>query len=532
SSTTTAESSLTETSSQTTAAPPTTLSPPTTIAIPNSEVQKAAIELSAPSRSVLSTDFEVATSGAIVSPTPAIQLVDEGGNPRGRAGVVVKVLVDREDVVVEGGQATTNDEGLATFRNLVLRGSVGPVQVTFEPEGLASVTTTIDLVPGAPVAIGIYGETQTVVAGTEWVAAVYFLDSSDNFAGPTGVEITARTSGGAVLGKATTNDVRVARFSLPVRKTAGDWEIEFVGPKGIEPAKVTLRVIPSTADRLVVDTVLPDTTTNATPVVGEIKVHIADQYGNIVESPDLPINLAVVPHELPVATSGETASMPQGAVKNDSATIDESGYATFSDPTIVAEAGVWDLTFSSPENVDLHASHVIEVVAGAAEELRFIQNPAGARSGVAMEVQPSLMLVDVSGNPIIDEGTVITASATDGYTLANATATTGRDGVAAFTDLKVSGKAGKITISFNSALMPTLQKEISLAAGPIELLNVLVHERSAVAGVAFTSSSHIGVSDAQGNAVTTPVTVLGRCAGSDAWTGVQTNADGVAIFSR
>lgn len=532
SSTTTADSSLAEASSQTTATPPTTLSPPTTIAIPNSEVQKAAIELSAPSKSVLSTDFKVATSGAIVSPAPAIQLVDEGGNPRGRAGVVVKVLVDREDVVVEGGQATTNDEGLATFRNLVLRGSVGPVQVTFEPEGLASVTSTIDLVPGAPVAIGVYSETRTVVAGTEWIASVYFLDSSDNFAGPTGVEITARTSGGAVLGKATTNDVRVARFSLPVRKTAGDWEIEFVGPNGIEPAKVKLRVIPSTADRLVVDTVLPDTATNAMPVSGEIKVHVADQYGNMVESQDLQINLAVAPHELPVSASGATASMPQGTVENESATIDESGYATFSNPTIVAEAGVWSLTFSSNDNADLHASHVIEVVAGAAEELRFVQNPAGARSGVAIAVQPSVMLVDVSGNVITDEGTVITASAPEPNTLTNATATTGRDGVATFTDLKVSGKAGKITISFNSALMPTLQKEISLAAGPIERLNVLVHEVSAVAGVAFISSSHIGAADSQGNAVTEPITVLGKCTGSDTWTGVQTNADGVATFSR
>lgn len=532
SSTTTAGSSVTDASSQTTATPPTTLSPPTTIAIPNSDVQKAAIELSAPSRSVLSTAFTVATSGALVSPAPTIQLVDEGGNPRGRAGVIVKVLVDREDVTVEGGQATTNDEGLAIFRNLVLRGYEGPVRVTFEPEGLASVTTSVDLVPGAPVALEFFSETRTVVAGTAWVAAVYFLDSSDNFAGPVGAEVTAQARGGAVLGKATTDDLRVARFSLPVRKTAGEWEIEFVGPNGIEPAKVKLQVVASTADRLVIDTALPELAINDTPVSGEIKVHIADRYGNMVKSPDLQVNLAVVPHELPISENGAAAPLPQGTVKNESATIDESGYATFDNPTVVAEAGVWNLTFSSPDNVELNASHVIEVVAGAARELRLARNPAGARSGVAFAVQPSLTLVDVSGNVISEEGIVITAGAPDDYTLANATATTGSDGVATFTDLKVSGKAGNVTMSFNSPLMPAIQKEISLAAGPIEKLNVLAHATSAVAGVAFTSDSSIGVADAQGNAITEPVTVLGKCAGSDTWTGVQTNADGVAVFSR
>jgi hypothetical protein len=531
SSTTSADPSVTDASSQTTVAPPATLSPPTTIAIPNSDVQKAAIELSAPSRSVLSTAFAVATSGAVVSPAPTIQLVDEGGNPRGRAGVVVKVLVDREDVAVEGGRATTNDEGLATFGNLVLRGYAGLVQVTFEPEGLASVTASVDLVPGAPVELGYFSDTQTVVAGTEWTAAVYFLDTADNFAGPVGAEVTAQARGGAVLGKATTDDLRVARFSLPVRKTAGEWEIEFVGPNGIEPAKVKLQVVASTADRLVVDTALPELAVNDTPISGEIKVHIADRYGNMVKSPDLQINLAVVPHELPISENGAAASLPQGTVKNESATIDESGYATFDNPTIVAEAGVWNLSFSSPDNVELNASHGIEVVAGAARELRLVRNPAGARSGVAFAVQPSLTLVDVSGNVISEEGIVFTAGAPDGYTLANATATTGSDGVATFTDLKVSGKAGNVTMSFNSPLMPAIQKEISLAAGPIEKLNVLAHATSAVAGVAFTSDSSIGVADAQGNAITEPVTVLGKCAGSDTWTGVQTNTDGVAIFS-
>jgi len=531
SSTTTAESSVSDASSQSSVAPPATLSPPTTIAIPNSDVQKAAIELSAPSRSVLSTAFTVATSGAVVSPAPTIQLVDEGGNPRGRAGVVVKVLVDRDDVVVAGGQATTNDEGLATFGNLVLRGYAGPVQVTFEPEGLASVTASVDLVPGAPVALGYFSETQTVVAGTEWTAAVYFLDTSDNFAGPVGAEVTAQARGGAVLGKATTDGLRVARFSLPVRKTAGEWEIEFVGSTGIEPAKVKLQVIASTADRLVVDTALPELAINDTPVSGEIKVHVADRYGNMVKSPDMQINLAVVPHELPISENGAAAPLPQGTVKNESATIDESGYATFDNPTIVAEAGVWNLSFSSQDNVELNASHVIEVVAGAAKGLQLVRNPAGARSGVAIAVQPSLTLVDVSGNVISEEGIVITAGAPDGYPLTNATATTGTDGVATFTDLKVSGKAGNVTLSFNSPLIPTIQKEISLAAGPIEKLNVLAHATSAVAGVAFDSHSSIGVADAEGNAVTEPVTVLGKCAGSDTWTGVQTNADGAAVFS-
>lgn len=504
---------------------------PTTIVVPNDEFKKAVAALSVPARSVLTTSFTSATSGTAVSPAPVLQLVDEGGNPRGRAGVIVNVVVDNEDVVVSGGRSVTDDDGRAAFDQLTFTGAAGPMIVTFEPEALASVSVRVELVPGAPSEMLLMTGTTSLVAGAQWEPApsVALVDSAGNFAGREGDEIVARVKDGSVLGKATIGKDNFAHFTLTASQAAGSWEVEFVGPDGIEPESTTMTIVPAAADRIVVDTVLPAMVTNGTAVSEVVAVHVADQYGNLVKDAGTKIVMAISPY-VNARQDGVGAYVPKGEVLNSEATIDKSGEARFIAPTVEAEAGDWVLTFAADSKDFAQAFHEVTVVPGIPVALEIVTPPAGARSGLPLVMPPALRFVDKSGNAIHVKGYTITASVPVGYDVSKGSAITDDEGVATFKGLTISGRSQRVAMSFNSPLMPTLVKEIYLAPGAIAKLVVVDHAKTAVAGETFTTTSKIGIADVSGNVVDERVSVLGQCDGSRNWFGSQT-INGVASFS-
>ena len=105
-------------------------------------------------------------SGALLSPQPILQLVDQGSNPVASAGVVVNVVIATGGGTLGGTtSATTNSAGQAAFTNLTLSGTVGGRTFTFSSGALTAVTSGTVTVSAGPLA------TVTVTPNPATVAA-------------------------------------------------------------------------------------------------------------------------------------------------------------------------------------------------------------------------------------------------------------------------------------------------------------------------------------------------------------------------
>ncbi len=114
--------------------------------------------------------------------------------------------------------------------------------------------------------------------------------------------------------------------------------------------------------------------------------------------------------------------------------------------------------------------------AGTGPQLALTTQPsATAQSGVAFAVQPVVQLQDADGNNQSQSGLVVTASIASGTgTLGGTlTATTGSNGAATFTDLRITGAAGAFTLRFSApGTTPAVSSNITLGGtgGGIALL--------------------------------------------------------------
>ena len=179
---------------------------------------------------------------------------------------------------------------------------------------------------------------------------------------------------------------------------------------------------------------------------------------------------------------------------------------------------------------------------GTAGKLRIeVQPPATAQSGAPLSRQPQIQLIDDNANPVIRAGVAVTAtiaSGPAGATLIGATASTNANGLAAFTELAVSGGGGTYAIAFSSPnVVGVTSTPIAVAAGSASALRITTQpSATATTGVAFATQPVVQLVDAAGNAVAkagTPVTA-GISSGGGTLGGtltVTTDAGGVGRFT-
>jgi hypothetical protein len=177
--------------------------------------------------------------------------------------------------------------------------------------------------------------------------------------------------------------------------------------------------------------------------------------------------------------------------------------------------------------------------AGTGPQLALTTQPsATAQSGVAFAVQPVVQLQDADGNNQSQSGVVVTASIASGTgTLGGTlTATTGSNGAATFTDLRITGAAGAFTVRFSApGTTPAVSSNITLGGtgGGIALLtNPPV---SALDGEVFdpTVQPVVQVTDGSGGVSGVQVTAaLATGSGTlDGTTTATTDASGIARFA-
>lgn len=479
------------------------------------------------------------SSGAVLSPQPAVRLVDQSGNPVGTSGTVVTASLASGPGTLGGTLTATTASGVATFSNLSVTGTAGTYTLQFAAPGVTSVVSgTIGVGAGTAAALQFVGTPATAATNATAISpaiVVRLVDGSSNPVAQSGVVVSAvLASGAGGLGGTTavaTDGSGVASFAnLVLTGTTGNYTIRFdvSGISSVTTSPIALAA--GAATQLTVTTQPPSPATNGVDFASPTVVQLRDVSGN------------------PVATAGVsvTASLTSGSgVLSGTlvvATV-SGGSATFGNLRVTGPAGSKILRFSAPGVSSVDAS-AVTLVAGAATKLFLSTAPGGAATNTAqLSPQPVIQLRDQSDNNVSQAGVSIAVAfgSTPGAASLGGTTSipTAANGQAAFTDLAISGTAGSYTLAFSAAgLTGTASGTITVSPGTAtQLLFSVAPPATVASGAVITPPVVVRRADATGNTVTTAgVTITAAIAtGSGAVLGgtlsQMTDGSGAATFN-
>jgi hypothetical protein len=215
----------------------------------------------------------------------------------------------------------------------------------------------------------------------------------------------------------------------------------------------------------------------------------------------------------------------------------QAGVATFSDLAITG-TGAHTLTFTSSGLVPVTSASVNVLAApGTPTTLGISTQPAGAVSGAPFGTQPVVQIRDANNAVVSGSTANVTASiASGGGTLSGATTVTAANGIAAFTNLLITG-TGAHVLTFSSPGLPSVQSASLAVVGTASALAVTTQPSSAaLSGDLLSRQPAVQLRDAANNAVAQAgVTVtVALASGSGALSGTTTattGASGVASFT-
>jgi alpha-tubulin suppressor-like RCC1 family protein len=161
-----------------------------------------------------------------------------------------------------------------------------------------------------------------------------------------------------------------------------------------------------------------------------------------------------------------------------------------------------------------------------------------AQSGVPVNPQPSVQVLDADGAPFATNGVLITASlASGGGTLGGTLGVrTDANGRAAFTDLVLGGPVGPRTLRFSATgLSAVISRAIDLSSGPASI--AVIHagnSQTTAAGTPVPVAPSVRVTDAASNPVVGVRVTFAVIAGGGTVAGQQplTNAQGIATLGQ
>ena len=403
-----------------------------------------------------------ARNGIPLEQQPIVEVLDADDQPVPQ--VEVTASIGSGGGTLSGTTAVVSDaEGRATYTDLALAGASGPHTLRFAVASPALEVLSGAIIVGAGGPARITGIAPLTYQGTvsspvDPPPSVIVKDAAGNPVPGVSVSFTADRDASVSPATATTDDNGVAQVtswtlgttaSVPYTLTAR------VEGSSLTPVRFTATAKAGAGGRVVIATQPAATAQNALPLPQQPAIQVVDKDGNRVPQAGVQITAAI-------------AAGPTGALSNATASTDAGGLATFSGLTITGIAGNYSLSFSGDGLAGV-MSAPIALSAGTATQLAFATpppNPARSRAPLGVVIQ----LEDVSGNPVAQPGTAVTASVDAGSLIGSATVNTGADGRAAFPDLAIAGSPGPKTLAFNSTGLQAVSALLFLrAVAKIEL---------------------------------------------------------------
>jgi len=438
-----------------------------------------------------------AQSGVAFAQQPALQLEDASGNAVSQSGTVVTAAIGTGGGLLGGTlTATTNTNGVATFTNLMITGTVGARTLSFTATGVTSATSgTVTITAGAATQLAI--TTQPSTTAQSGVAfgqqpALQLKDASGNAVSQSGTVVTvAIATGGGALGgtlTATTNTSGVATFTnIMITGTIGARTLTFTATGLTSATSGTVTISAGAASQMVITTQPPTAAQSGVAFIQQPVLQLLDASGNVATQSGIVVTAAI-------ASGGGTLG---GTL---TATSDGSGVATFTNLAITGAIGARTLSFTA---TGLTGATSSTVTITAATQLAITTQPSStARNEVAFAQQPVLQLKDAGGNPISQSGIVVTATiATGGGALGGTlTATSDASGVVTFTNLAITGTIGDRTLTFaTTGLTSTTSGTITISAGTATHLVFNVPPSTTQVNTTITPAVVVYALDNEGN---------------------------------
>lgn len=487
----------------------------------------------APSQLAVTAQPTTAQSGIAFTTAPVVQVQDAAGNPVGGANRSISVSSNTGTAALSGTTTRqTEADGRAIFDGLTLTGVVGPNSLLFSTAGLVSDTTsTITLTAGPATALALTAVPSSGVSGVPLAPqpVVRLVDASGNTVQATGTVITAAlASGPGSLGGSltATTSAGVATFgNLSISGPPGSYTLEFTSG-ALSPLSTPVITLGTGDAAKLVMVLQPSTTaTNAVPFVQQPAVQVQDAAGNPVAG--------VVAVTAAIASGGGALG---GTVTIDT---DATGLATFGGLSITGTVGARTLRFAST-GLTSAVSQSITVTAGAPSQMAV--NAGGGQEavvGTAVATAPSVVVRDVSGNPVEGVSITFAVASGGGSVLPLEAVATNASGVAAADSWTLGATAGANTLTATAAPdgispNPVTFTATGVAAGATQIAANSVTTQGGTAGLPVAAPPSVVVRDAGGNPVTGQAVTFAVTEGGGSIqpaTPVVTNASGIAALT-
>ena len=167
---------------------------------------------------------------------------------------------------------------------------------------------------------------------------------------------------------------------------------------------------------------------------------------------------------------------------------------------------------------------------------------AGAASGAPFTTQPVVAIQNVAGNTVTSATNVVTMTVSAGATVLGTATATASIGVATFSNVGLSGKAGTTyTLTFATGSLASATQAITPTVGAATQLVLTTHAAGAAngaalgRGLAFVTQPMVQIQDVAGNVVTTAkhvVTMAVSMGGTVVGTAIVTAIGGTATFTN
>ena len=296
-----------------------------------------------------------------------------------------------------------------------------------------------------------------------------------------------------------------ATFSNLVFDTAGTYTLTATSGT-LASATSTSFVISAGAPSKLAYSQQPSNSAAGAPITPAITVSIEDAFGNVVTSSSASVALAIG------TNAGGTGTVLSGGASIAAV----NGVATF--PAVsINKVGTGFTLVASSTGLTSATSSPFNIIAGAAAKLVFTTQPnnnanvaAGAAINLVVQVQ------DASGNVVTTDTSAVTIAIGTNpglSTLSGTTTTNAVAGVATFTGLGLSlNKVGTgytlVASDANPAVTSATSNTFNIVAGAAASLQFVQQPTDTVAGAIVTPPVTVRIFDANGNPLTTSVTVV------------------------
>jgi hypothetical protein len=218
------------------------------------------------------------------------------------------------------------------------------------------------------------------------------------------------------------------------------------------------------------------------------------------------------------------------------ATVDATGLVRGVGP---GSANILARIDGGTERAPITVSDTVVTPPPVATQLRLTTQPTTGVTGQVLAIQPQIAISDASNTVVPSSTASVTAAISGGIAILGGTTTVSAvNGIATFTDLRITG-VGSFTLTFTSdGLAPAASQPVTIVAGaPALLVMVAQPSSSAVSGSVLAAQPAVALRDAFGNpvsqagvAVTAAIASGGGTLGGA--TVVATDASGVARFTN